>query len=128
MLLEFSKEFGRIAGGLLDPLLWFLMFALAVGTRRWLAIPVAALGYVIWCTLMLALAEAGAGGWSLATSNFLERLTAALICGALARLILQARRRAEARWDAMRAARRSKAGPETDPAAEPDGPAPSSPA
>ena len=37
MLLEFShKEFGRIAGELLDPLLWFLMFALAVGTRRWL--------------------------------------------------------------------------------------------
>ncbi len=120
MLLEFSKEFGRVAGELLDPLLWFLMFALAVGTRRWLAIPVAALGYVIWATLMLAMAEAGAGGWSLATSNFLERLVAALICGVLARLILQARRRAEARWEAMITLRRTKAAPE----AEADGPAP----
>ena len=123
MLLEFSKEFGRISGELLDPLLWFLMFALAVGTRRWLAIPVAALGYVIWATLMLALAEAGAGGWSLATSNFSERLVAAVICGVLARLILQARRRAEARWEAMMAARRAKAGP----VAAPDGPAPTAP-
>ncbi|HWE44866.1 MAG TPA: hypothetical protein VG407_02470 [Caulobacteraceae bacterium] len=120
MLLELSKEFGRIAGLLLDPLLWFLMFALAVGTKRWLAIPVAALGYVIWATLMLALAEAGAGGWSLATSNFLERLLAALICGMLARLILQARRRAEARWEQMMAARRPRPDPD---AGEPQGPA-----
>jgi hypothetical protein len=108
MLLELSKEFGRIAGELLDPLLWFLMFALAVGTRRWAAIPIAALGYVIWSTLMLALAEAGAGGWSLATSNFVERLGAALICGVAARLILTARRRAEARWEAMVAAKRAR--------------------
>jgi hypothetical protein len=96
-----------------------------VGTRRWLAIPVAALGYVIWATLMLALAEAGAGGWSLATSNFLERLVAALICGVLARLILQGRRRAEARWDAMMTARRARAAPQAK--VEPDGPAPTAP-
>jgi hypothetical protein len=125
MLLELSKEFGRIAGELLDPLLWFLMFAVAVGTRRWLAIPVAAAGYVVWATLMLALAEAGYGGWSLATSNFRERLLAALICGVLARLILGLRRKAEARWEAHRASRRARraeepldeAGPETNPPA-----------
>jgi hypothetical protein len=111
-MLEFSKEFGRIAGELLDPLLWFLMFALAVGTRRWVLIVPAAVLYVVWATLMLALAEIGAGGWSLATSIFLERLTAALICGVLARLIVRLRRGIERRWALRRDARASRRPPD----------------
>jgi hypothetical protein len=90
-------ELGRIAGELLDPLLWFLMFAVAVGSRRWVTIIPFAVGYVAWSTVMIALSEIGSGGWYVATETLWQRLAAALVCGAATRSILLVRRRLDRR-------------------------------
>jgi hypothetical protein len=96
-MVQLTIELGRIAGELLDPLLWFLMFAVAVGSRRWVTIVPFAVGYALWSTLMIALAEIGSGGWYLATQTAPARLAAALACGVAARAMLLGRRRIEQR-------------------------------
>ena len=110
-MVQLTIELGRILGELLDPLLWFLMFAVAVGSRRWLTIIPFAIGYVAWSTLMIALSEIGSGGWYVATETLWQRLAAALACGAAARSILILRRRLD---------RRLRRAPRTEPASPPE--------
>lgn len=103
-MVQVTIELGRILGELLDPLLWFLMFAVAVGSRRWITIIPFAVGYAVWSSLMIALSEIGAGGWGLAYQTLWQRLGAALLCGVLARTILLGRRALERRWRKRKAA------------------------